>query len=87
MSLGASKPWRDVMEFMTGQREMDAAPMIEYFKPLMDWLKEENEKNNVKIGWTVKDHGHYCESSAIQIGLNYIPSIIGLLNVLHTLLI
>jgi len=28
---------------------MDAGPLIEYFKPLMDYLKEQNK--DVKIDW------------------------------------
>lgn len=30
---------------------MDAAGLLEYFKPLTDWLTEENKKTNEYIGW------------------------------------
>src|SRR5206468_9360599 len=42
LSLGASKPWQDALEAMTGERQMDAAAMLEYFAPLQKWLQEEN---------------------------------------------
>lgn len=51
LEMGASKPWKDAMEALTGQRRMDASAIIEYFQPLVKWLTEENEKNNEKIGW------------------------------------
>ena len=50
LSLGASKPWPDAMEALTGQRHMLAQPMLEYFKPLMDYLDEELEGD--QIGWS-----------------------------------
>ena len=51
LSLGASKPWPDALEILTGSREIDASAMVNYFKPLIDWLDIENEKNNEFIGW------------------------------------
>lgn len=51
LQMGSSKHWRDAMEVATGQRKMDAGPLLEYFAPLMKWLTKENEKDNVKIGW------------------------------------
>ncbi|XP_060812411.1 angiotensin-converting enzyme-like [Bombus pascuorum] len=51
LELGASKPWQDAMEKITGQKNMDSAGLLEYFKPLTDWLTEENKKTNEYIGW------------------------------------
>ncbi|KAH9492522.1 hypothetical protein Btru_046311 [Bulinus truncatus] len=48
LKMGRSKPWPDAMEKITGQRRMDAAPLLEYFKPLMDFLKIENGND---YGW------------------------------------
>lgn len=36
------------MEVMTGQRTMDAGPLLEYFQPLHDWLRQQNAGHNVK---------------------------------------
>ncbi|KAK0076664.1 hypothetical protein PV326_010605 [Microctonus aethiopoides] len=51
LELGSSKPWQDAMEKITGQRHMDASGLIEYFKPLIDWLEADNAKNGEFIGW------------------------------------
>jgi len=42
LSLGASRPWQDALEAMTGERQMDAGAMLEYFAPLSKWLAEQN---------------------------------------------
>ncbi len=43
LAMGASKPWPDALEALTGQREMDATAIVDYFAPLMDWLEQQNE--------------------------------------------
>jgi len=49
LSLGASKPWQDALEQLTGQREMDATAILEYFAPLQKWLEEQNKSQ--ECGW------------------------------------
>jgi peptidyl-dipeptidase A len=49
LELGASKPWPDALTALTGQREMDASAMLEYFTPLRQWLREQNKGQ--KCGW------------------------------------
>jgi peptidyl-dipeptidase A len=49
---GQSQPWQVTLKEMTGSDHLDAGPMVEYFAPLMKWLKEQNEKSGVKVGWT-----------------------------------
>ncbi|MBA3295803.1 MAG: M2 family metallopeptidase [Acidobacteria bacterium] len=49
MEMGASKPWPEALEALTGQRQMDATAMAEYFAPLKTWLDEQNKGK--KIGW------------------------------------
>ncbi|XP_069674792.1 angiotensin-converting enzyme-like [Periplaneta americana] len=51
LRMGSSKPWPDAMELLTGQREMDASGMLDYFKPLSEWLEKENNKTGEYIGW------------------------------------
>ena len=34
LALGASQPWPDTLEKLTGTREIDASPIIDYFRPL-----------------------------------------------------
>ena len=49
LSIGASKPWPEALEAMTGSREMDAGALVEYFAPLQAWLKEQNKGR--QCGW------------------------------------
>lgn len=49
LEMGASKPWPDALEAFTGSREMSGKAMIEYFAPLMKWLKAQNK--GAKKGW------------------------------------
>jgi peptidyl-dipeptidase A len=49
LEVGASKPWPDALEAATGQRELDASAMVEYFQPLMSYLQEKNKTRT--CGW------------------------------------
>jgi peptidyl-dipeptidase A len=49
LAMGASKPWPDALQAFTGSREMSGKAMLEYFKPLMVWLKKQNK--GAKKGW------------------------------------
>ena len=49
LSMGASKPWPDELEALTGQRQMDATAILDYFAPLKKWLDEQNRGK--PVGW------------------------------------
>jgi peptidyl-dipeptidase A len=49
LSLGLSKPWPDALEAITGQRQMDATAVLDYFAPLQKWLDEQNKGK--PVGW------------------------------------
>ncbi len=49
LKLGASKPWPEALETMTGERQMDATAILDYFQPLHVWLTEQNKGQ--KCGW------------------------------------
>jgi peptidyl-dipeptidase A len=49
LAMGASRPWPDALEAFTGSREMSAQPMVEYFRPLLGWLREQNQGR--RCGW------------------------------------
>jgi peptidyl-dipeptidase A len=49
LSLGLSKPWPEALQALTGQREMDASAILDYFKPLQTWLEEQNKGQ--AVGW------------------------------------
>jgi peptidyl-dipeptidase A len=44
LQMGQSRPWPDALEALTGEREMDASAMLDYFAPLRVWLEQENAR-------------------------------------------
>jgi peptidyl-dipeptidase A len=44
LEAGQSKPWQETLKEMTGTDHLDAQPMLDYFAPLYQWLKEQNAK-------------------------------------------
>jgi len=55
LSMGKSKPWPDALEAISGQRQMDATAILDYFAPLKKWLDEQNAGE--KAGWEGMDTG------------------------------
>jgi peptidyl-dipeptidase A len=49
LEMGMSRPWPDALEALTGQREMDATAVVDYFRPLLDWLDKQNQ--GTQCGW------------------------------------
>ncbi|CAL1265722.1 unnamed protein product, partial [Larinioides sclopetarius] len=55
LSQGRAKNWKQLLGTFSGGkfRKLDASAMLEYFKPLIYWLKKENKKEY--IGWKSDD--------------------------------
>lgn len=51
LSMGQSKPWQDALEALTGQKQMDATALTDYFAPLKTWLDEQNKAKGYAAGW------------------------------------
>lgn len=49
LEMGLSRPWPEALEAMTGETEMDATAILDYFAPLQAWLDEKNEGH--PTGW------------------------------------
>ena len=49
LRVGASRPWPEALATLTGQREMDATALLDYFQPLMVWLERQNK--GAPVGW------------------------------------
>ncbi len=49
LRLGASKPWPDALEAIGAGRTMSSKPIAEYYRPLVEWMKKQNEGE--KCGW------------------------------------
>ncbi|KAH1174233.1 angiotensin-converting enzyme isoform X1 [Mauremys mutica] len=63
MKLGYSKPWPEAMQLITGQPNMSADALMTYFKPLTDWLIQENTRNGETLGWPEYNWTPYAGSS------------------------
>ena len=49
LALGASRPWPDALQALTGERQVDASAMLDYFEPLRRFLAEANRGE--RCGW------------------------------------
>ncbi|XP_021103199.1 angiotensin-converting enzyme isoform X3 [Heterocephalus glaber] len=82
MKLGFSKPWPEAMKVITGQPNMSALAMMNYFKPLMDWLTTENGRHGEKLGWpkynwtpnSARSENSFSDSGRVNfLGMNLEP--------------
>ena len=51
LSMGQSKPWQEALEVLTGQKQMDATALADYFAPLKTWLDEQNKAKGYPVSW------------------------------------
>ena len=49
MEMGMARPWQEALTALTGQEEMDARAILDYFAPLEEWLDEQNQGRT--CGW------------------------------------
>jgi peptidyl-dipeptidase A len=49
LEMGLSRPWPDALFALTGQRQMDATAILDYFAPLKVWLDQQNAGK--PVGW------------------------------------
>ncbi|KAF5275952.1 hypothetical protein FQA39_LY00748 [Lamprigera yunnana] len=67
MDKGASMPWNEVLFQAIGESRLDGNAMREYFRPLEDWLRNENLRTQEFVGWLYD--GDYCKQSIETAGL------------------
>lgn len=51
LAAGRSRPWPQTLYHLTGEREMTASAILEYFGPLQDWLVKYRLKKGYTMGW------------------------------------
>jgi peptidyl-dipeptidase A len=51
LAMGASRPWPEALYTLTGEKQMDATALADYFAPLKAWLDEQNRRNHYPAGW------------------------------------
>jgi peptidyl-dipeptidase A len=49
LAAGQSRPWQDILADATGERQLDATAIVDYFQPLVAWLERQN--HGKAVGW------------------------------------
>jgi peptidyl-dipeptidase A len=49
LRLGASRPWQEALAQLTGETELSASALLDYYAPLYEWLKQQNRGE--QCGW------------------------------------
>jgi peptidyl-dipeptidase A len=49
LEMGQSQPWPAALDALTGETQMDATAILDYFAPLKTWLDEQNKGH--RVGW------------------------------------
>jgi len=49
MEMGQSRPWPEALAALSGETQLDATAILDYFAPLKQWLDAQNKDH--KIGW------------------------------------
>lgn len=49
LSKGSSQVWTESLKELTGQTTMSAQPLMDYFQPLLDYLRA---ANGDEVGWS-----------------------------------
>ncbi|KAG8519750.1 Angiotensin-converting enzyme 2, partial [Galemys pyrenaicus] len=67
LSLGNSEPWPLALEKVVGEKTMNVKPLLNYFDPLLNWLKEQNR--NSFVGWSTNCPPNTEQSIKVRISL------------------
>jgi peptidyl-dipeptidase A len=52
LQLGSSQHWSKTLQSFTGEETISVDALFEYFEPLYEWLKKENNKHPLNTpGW------------------------------------
>lgn len=74
MAKGASQRWQEVLQEAIGEGRLDGTALREYFRPLEEWLRQENLRNNEFVGWTYD--GDYCKHRLVMIFIDFFSFLI-----------
>lgn len=59
MEKGSEQSWQETLNEVIGEVRLDGSAVREYFRPLEEWLRNENLRNNEFVGWNYD--GDYCK--------------------------
>ncbi|XP_024941255.1 angiotensin-converting enzyme isoform X2 [Cephus cinctus] len=64
LGYGSSQPWHRIMKIFTGDKKLSAKPLLEFFRPLQDYLEQENRRAGEFIGW--HESRNLCRHSSMH---------------------
>ncbi|GLH09213.1 uncharacterized protein GBIM_14318, partial [Gryllus bimaculatus] len=67
MAAGSSAPWSEALYAATGQPRLNGSALRDFFRPLEEWLRQENLRTGEFVGWVYD--GDYCRTSLETAGL------------------
>lgn len=73
MAKGTSQSWQLTLQEVIGEGRLDGSALREYFRPLEEWLRNENLRNQEFVGWNYD--GDYCKNRWDQRNLNLLKFI------------
>lgn len=48
---GASIKWSEALALLTGKEYLSTTSLLEYYRPIYEWLQKYIELHNVYVGW------------------------------------
>ena len=66
LRLGKRKPLPEALKLFTGSDKLSAAPIKDYFQPLMTWLQKERKEKNYSVGWEKANQTPKPSSAAMK---------------------
>lgn len=51
MKLGASTHWTEALQILTGSKTISVQPLLEYYRPLYDFLEKLVIEYEIPVGW------------------------------------
>ncbi len=51
LEMGQGRPWPEALAALTGEKQLDASALADYFAPLKAWLDEQNRAEHNPLGW------------------------------------
>ena len=51
LEMGQSRPWPEALAALSGETQLDATAILDYFAPLKSWLDAENARLSARPGW------------------------------------
>ena len=78
MALGSSKPWATVIaKLLPDNPQLSADAILDYYKPMLDWLKSKNKEHKSHVGWNATKKSEFLRNLLpTNLNFNYLYAIL-----------